>query len=199
MKNIRTKQEILENHKIILIFGAPCSGKSILTYNTFIKGNDVKECRDIMKYTETNNFFLLGSYNHSTARKGLDSLERKQVGNFAPQIENLLKKEKSVVLEGNRCISRPMLSKLNLEDVLMLWIDCDLDELIKRTSTDRELKDDKQLKIIKSTLTMANNFTNDFVGKVTTYYINTSECKCRDDFESKTLFDFEWVWKVTKW
>ena len=46
---------------------------------------------------------------------------------------------------------------------------------------------------------MANNFTNDFVGKVTTYYINTSECKCRDDFESKTLFDFEWVWKVTKW
>lgn len=199
MKNIKTKQEILENHKVILIFGVPCSGKSILTYNTFVKNNEIKELVDIMKYTEVNNYCLLGHYHMENNRRGLDSLERKQVGNFALQIDNLLKQDKKVILEGNRCISRPMMSKLNPKDVVMFWVDCDINKLLTRTNDDRQIKGDGQLKIIKSSLTMSNNFTNDYINNIDIYYIDTSECNGRDDFENKTLFDFEWVRKVTKW
>lgn len=200
MKNIRTKQEILENHKIILIFGVPCAGKSILTYNTFIKNSKLNESKyDLMKYTSVDNYFLLGHFPLSSNRKGLDSIERKQVGNLSIQIENLLKQGKSVILEGNRCISRPMMSKLNKKDILMLWVDCGIDIALDRAHLERSIQGDKQLKIMKSTLTMCTNFTNDFLNDCDVYYIDTSDCKGREDFENKTFFDFDWVWKVTKW
>jgi len=190
MKNIRTKQEILENHRIILIFGVPCAGKSILTYNTFVKNNEIKECVDIMKYTQIDNYCLLGKYPSDNSRRGLDTLERKQVGNFATQIINLLNQDKVVILEGVRCVSRPMLSKLSLKDVLFLFIDCDLNVALTRANNSRKEKDDKQMRGIKATYTLCTNFINDFKDKVDTFVINTSSC---NDFEEKTLFDFEWL------
>ena len=197
MKNIKIKQEILENHKIILIFGVPCSGKSILTYNTFLKGKPCEIHKDIMKYTETQEHILLGTYNLETNRRGLDTIERKKVGNLASQIKNILKTDKTVILEGMRCISRPMMSQLNLDDIVMLWIHCDLNECIARANLDREIKGDKQLKLIQSSFTMCYNFTNDFLSKCPIFLIDTSECHSREDFENKTLFDFDWTGKVT--
>lgn len=199
MKNIKIKQEILENHKIILIFGVPCSGKSILTYNTFLKGKPCEIHKDIMKYTETSEHILLGTYNTETNRKGLDTIERKQVGNLASQIKNLIKTDKTVILEGMRCISRPMMSQMNPDDIVMLWIDCNLDECVSRANLDRELKGHNQLKLIQSSFTMCYNFTNEFLSKCPIFLIDTSECHSREDFENKTLFDFDWTRKVTLW
>ena len=188
MKNIKTKQEILESHKIILIFGVPCAGKSVLTYNTFVKDKEIIDKVDIMKYVETNNFCLIGNYPINSHRRGLDTLERKQVGNLSSQVQNLLKQGKSVILEGNRCMSRPMMNELPLNDVVMLWIKCDLDIALKRANIDRQLKDNEQMKIINSTYSMCNNFINGY-RYVDTYIIDTTNC---DDFEDKTLFDFDW-------
>lgn len=195
MKNIKIKQEILENHKIILIFGVPCSGKSILTYNTFLKDKPREIHKDIMKYTETSEHILLGTYNTETNRRGLDTIERKQVGNLASQIKNLIKTDKTIILEGMRCISRPMMSQMNTDDVVMLWIDCNLDECAARANLDREIKGSKQLKLIQSSFTKCYNFTNEFLSKCPIFTIDTSECHSKEDFENKTLFDFDWTRK----
>ena len=190
MKNIKIKQEILEKYKIILIFGVPCAGKSITTYNTFIKNKNVREDYDLTKLTFTDECILVGYFPQGN-RKGLDSIERKQVGQLFNQIKRLKEYNLPIILEGNRCISRPMLNNLieNNYKCLFIMFTCDDNVAEARTNEDRELKGKEQEKIINSTRTMCDNYIIDYQ-EIDAIIIDTSKYT-REDFECLTLNDIE--------
>ena len=48
------------NNMIYLIVGASCSGKTSFTYNSFLKGKEFTQTKDILDYCETNDTILLG-------------------------------------------------------------------------------------------------------------------------------------------
>ena len=81
-----------------------------------------------------------------------------------------------------------MMRQIPQDKVLMLFINCDLNIALERANKVRKVKDEKQMRGIKASYSTCINFINDFP-MVDTYVINTSNC---DDFEEKTLFDFDW-------
>ena len=111
--------------KVVVVIGGSHAGKSSFVRNTFVRGRVGELQRDLMPYTELDDCILIGRYDTGEKRRdGTDSMERKQVGNFAQQVLNLLPKGKPIVLEGMRCVSRPMMNKLleNNVDVGIIWI-----------------------------------------------------------------------------
>lgn len=111
--------------KVVVVIGASHAGKSSFVRNTFVRGRVGELNRDLMPYTELDDCILIGRYDTGERRRdGTDSVERKQVGNFAQQVLNLLPKGKTIVLEGMRAVSRPMMNKLmdNGVDVGIIWI-----------------------------------------------------------------------------
>lgn len=66
-----------------------------------------------MPLTEFDNCVLIGRYDTGVRRVGTDTIERKMVGVLAEQVQRLLERgKKTIVMEGMRCISRPMMNKL---------------------------------------------------------------------------------------
>lgn len=194
MRNTRTKQEILASPNILLVYGIPTSGKSILTYNTFVKdSSEVESKYDLMRYTKCDTKLLLGWYNNENSnRNGLDSIERSQVGELGKQIVALNDDSLGIVLEGNRCISRPMIKYLednNTKNIVGIWVCCNQDVAYKRTLKAREFSGDRQIKIIKSSYTASSNFSKDLdeMG-YEVYCVDTTNC---DDFTNKTFYDFD--------
>ena len=111
--------------KVVVVIGGSHAGKSSFVRNTFVRGRTGELQRDLMPYTELDDCILIGRYDTGERRRdGTDSVERKQVGNFAQQVLNLLPKGKPIVMEGMRCVSRPMMNKLleNNIDVGIIWI-----------------------------------------------------------------------------
>ena len=111
--------------KVVVIIGGSHAGKSSFVRNSFVRGRAGELNRDLMPYTEFDDCILIGRYDTGEKRRdGTDSVERKQVGNFAQQVLNLLPKNKTIVLEGMRCVSRPMMNKLleNGVEVGIIWI-----------------------------------------------------------------------------
>jgi hypothetical protein len=47
---------------IYLIVGASCSGKTSFTYNSFLKGNEFSNNKNILDYCETKDTILLGKW-----------------------------------------------------------------------------------------------------------------------------------------
>ena len=109
----------MTKHDINIIVGTSHAGKSQFVKNTFIRGREFvqKVDEDIrMPYTELPDCILVGKYASDNTRDwgrlvGTDRIERKMVGNlarFALKHSN----QKIVAMEGQRCVSRPMMRTL---------------------------------------------------------------------------------------
>jgi hypothetical protein len=150
--------------KVVVIIGGSHAGKSSFVRNSFVRGRIGELQRDLMPYTEFDDCILIGRYDTGEKRRdGTDSVERKQVGNFAQQVMNLLPKNKTIVLEGMRCVSRPMMNKLldNGVDVGIIWIHISPETSFARNQAFGNKLTLDQAKRIDTT---SRNFIRDYTG-----------------------------------
>ena len=161
--------------KVVVIIGGSHAGKSSFVRNSFVRGRAGELNRDLMPYTEFDDCILIGRYDTGEKRRdGTDSVERKQVGNFAQQVLNLLPKNKTIVLEGMRCVSRPMMNKLleNGVEVGIIWI-----HISPETSFARNQK-----------FVFCRNFVKDYKGKVQIAAFDTENVKDFTNFRMDNLY-----------
>lgn len=159
--------------KVVIVIGGSHAGKSSFVRNTFVRGRVGELQRDLMPYTELDDCILIGRYDTGEKRRdGTDSVERKQVGNFAQQVLNLLPKGKPIVLEGMRCVSRPMMNKLleNNVDVGIIWIHISPEVSFQRNQAFGNKLTLEQAQRLDTT---CRNFIRDYKGKVQIAAIDT--------------------------
>ena len=176
----------MSSPKVYVIVGISHSGKSSIVKNTFIRNRTPELKRDLMRYSELDDCILIGWYGPDFKRReGTDNIERKHVGLLASQILNLLPLGKDIVLEGVKAISRPMMNRL-IENgicpaIVLLRIPVD-------TSMQRQTAFGTQPnpKVTSSDHKKAQNFYNDFRGRVETILIDTESCQ---DFNRLSLTD----------
>ena len=162
---------------VVVVIGASHSGKSSFVRNTFVHGRVGELKRDLMPYTELDDCILIGRYDTGEKRRdGTDSVERKQVGNFAQQVLNLLPKGKTIVLEGMRAVSRPMMNKLldNGVDVDIIWIHISPETSLARNQI---FGNKLTLEQVKRLDTTCRNFVKDFKDKVNIVAFDTENVK----------------------
>lgn len=172
---------------VYVVIGNSHSGKSSFVRNTWIRGREFVLNRDLMPYSELDDVILIGRYDTGDKRRdGTDSTERKQVGNYAEQILRLLPKGKDIVIEGMRCVSRPMMNKLleNNVEVKLIWIRVSPEVSYQRnldwgTTTDE--------KMAVRHYTMCSNFVNDYTGKVDIMTIDSTNVCDFTRFSMKDL------------
>lgn len=153
---------MFDEYNVIIVIGSTNCGKSSLVKNTFLT-NDFTLCRDIMPYMSNGTIAIIGNYMTGKRRVGTDTVERKQVGNFANQILNLLSNHKQVVLEGMRCVSRPMIRQLvDKTTPLVIFVQCDSNVLFNRaTSKDGNTGNPPTLNHIEREIKSCMNFVRD--------------------------------------
>ena len=77
---------------IYIVIGPSCSGKSTFVVNSFIKGKNAKETKDILTLCETDACFLVGKWFDSRRVKGLDRISRAQIPLIVEQVKKLIPK-----------------------------------------------------------------------------------------------------------
>lgn len=137
---------IMDNEqRVYVVIGISHSGKSSFVRNTFIRGRVPELKRDLMPYSELDDCCLIGRYDTGEKRRdGTDSIERKMVGVLAQQVMNLSSYGKPIVLEGMRCISRPMMNSLlaNGFHPTLIWLKCSVETSANRNNAwGTEVKD----------------------------------------------------------
>lgn len=166
---------MFDEYNVIIIIGSTNCGKSSLVKNLFLDDTFTLQ-RDLMPYMTNGTTAIIGNYCTGKRRVGTDTVERKQVGNFAQQILNLLTTHKKVVLEGIRCVSRPMMHKI-LDKVkpLLIFVQCDALTLYHRaTSPIGNTGNPPTLEHIKGEITSCVNFINDFIQEVDVLTIDST-------------------------
>lgn len=183
---------------IYIVIGSTCSGKSTLVKNTFIKGREINLKRDLLPYCEFDDCILIGDYTTGKRRVGTDMISRSQLGLMGSQVKNLINLGKDIVLEGMRCVSRPLVNYLlenNLE-CSILWVDCGIEESYKRaTNPSGNSGNPPDFKLVVGEYTKCNNFYNDFNGVVNTRRINSNGV----DWNNFTLENSEDVKEESLW
>lgn len=188
---------MFDDYNVIIVIGATNSGKSSLVKNLFLN-ESFQLYRDIMPYSSNGEIALIGNYFTGKRRVGTDTVERKQVGNFAQQILNLLKTHKQVVLEGMRCISRPMMSKLiDITKPLIVWVQCDALTLYYRAnSASGNTGNPPTLDHIKRESTSCSNFVYDLVKSVDVVTLDSTLVKdfteFGKDYAMYTRLNLDW-------
>lgn len=162
---------------IYVIVGNSHAGKTSFTRNTFFRGREGILKKDIMYYTEFPDCYVLGRYNCGTrCKEGTGVLERKQVGNFAKQILALYK-DRDIVIEGMRAVSRPMMNALIEAGcrLKLIWMKISPEVCMERTR-----KWGTEILTLAGAITQYNktsNFIRDFTGKLPIDIIDTEEVK----------------------
>lgn len=72
---------------IYIVIGPSCSGKSTFVVNSFIRGENTKENKDIITYCETDTCFLIGKWFDPRRVKGLDRISRAQIPLIVDQVK----------------------------------------------------------------------------------------------------------------
>ena len=173
--------------KVVVVIGASHAGKSSFVRNTFARGRVGEIKRDLMPYTEFDDCILIGRYDTGEKRRdGTDSVERKQVGNFAQQVLNLLPKGKTIVLEGMRAVSRPMMNKLldNGIDVGIIWLHISPEVSFQRNQAFGNKLTLEQAKRLDTT---CRNFIRDFKDKMNIVALDTEHVPDFTSFSVNSL------------
>ena len=173
--------------KVVVVIGGSRAGKSSFVRNSFVRDRIGELQRDLMPYTEFDDCILIGRYDTGEKRRdGTDSVERKQVGNFAQQVLNLLPKNKTIVLEGMRCVSRPMMNKLleNGVEVGIIWIHISPETSFARNQAFGNKLTLEQAKRIDTT---CRNFIKDYKGKVKIAAMDTQNVRDFANFSVNNL------------
>lgn len=172
---------------VYVIVGNSCAGKTSFTRNTFFRGREGILKKDIMYYNELPDCYVIGRYNSgSRCKDGIGVLERKQVGNFARQIMALYK-DRDIVIEGMRAVSRPMMNALIEAGCRMklIWMKISPEVCMKRTyeNGNETLTLSGAMKQYNKT----SNFIRDFTGKLPIDIIDTEEVEDFTEFSMTNL------------
>lgn len=137
---------------IYIIIGASHAGKTQFTINSFLKGKEFVEYKDILPITETDSAYLLGTYSSEDRYKGSDKVLRKDIPRIFEQVQRLCGKGKDIVLEGDKITSHGLMdSLLTLDEPLkMFLIRVDVDEMIKRNVADNSKSSDVHLRAVRT-------------------------------------------------
>ena len=165
---------------IYIIIGGTNSGKSSLAKNTFIKEQDFIVKKDIITISETKDCILIGDYDRQDRRVGTDTIARTDIKKIGDQIEALISADKDIVLEGMRCVSRPLFNKLLTlnTDITLIWVQCSPETSFKRTN------ESIKYSICKRDYTASKNIFYEYADRVKTILINTEDIK---DFSKLSL------------
>ena len=173
----------------MIFFGATNSGKSSIVRNTFLNTEECTEERNQMPYVETSNYIVMGKYN-DIRRVGTDTINRRKLGLLKEVVYNILSStSKDIILEGARCISRPLVDYLLSKgvEVELYWVYSDSQTCYSRSHCDTGNQGNPpKMSLIESEITKSKNFYNDYKDKIKCFKIDTNEVK---DFTKLTLDD----------
>lgn len=174
---------------IYVIIGPSCSGKSTLVVNTFIKGHECKEFKDVLPVCETESAFLVGKWFDKRRVKGLDRISRAEIPKIIDQVKRLLPIGKDIILEGDKIASRKFFQELLETGVQcqLLWCKCS-----KETSVSRARKNGstQQESSIKAVAQKAENIFYEFAAEMNGGIIDTEALEDGDweDFSIKNSY-----------
>lgn len=146
---------------IYLIVGASCAGKSSFVKNSFLKGKNHTEFRDLMTITETDDCYLIGTYVSENRTVGTDRVSRADIPKFFEQIKRLYGKGKDIVLEGDKICSHKFFGELAESgfECKLYWIRCKTSTSIARNKANNTTCSESYLTAVAS---KARNIFYDF-------------------------------------
>lgn len=183
---------------IYIVIGSTCSGKSTLVKNTFIRNREPVLKRDLIPYCELDDCILIGNYLTGKRRVGTDMISKSQLGLMGQQVKNLINLNKDIVLEGMRCVSRPLVNYLiqNKLDCCIIWVDCGAEESFNRANKPSgNTGNPPNFKLVSVEYVKCRNFYNDFKGLITTKRIDSTDV----DWNTFTLSTCKYVKEKSLW
>lgn len=167
---------------IYLIVGASCSGKTSFTYNSFLKGNEFSNNKNILDYCETQDTILLGKWDKEGRTKGSDTINRKDISLINSWIEEMLKtSNKDIVLEGDKIASRTIFNFIKEKGIpcKLYWI-----QVTPQVSYDRNVQNGSTCSFshLKAVTTKAQNIFMDYCNNFDGEVVNTCNLT-REDFD----------------
>lgn len=178
---IKQPQNNNMNNMIYLIVGASCSGKTSFTYNSFLKGKEFTQTKDILDYCETNDTILLGKWDREGRTKGSDTINRVDIPLINSWIAKMLESNKDIVLEGDKITSRTIfnyIKELNIPCKLY-WI-----KVEPETSYERNMSNGStcSFKHLKAVTTKAQNIFIEYCDLFSGEVVDTNKLS-REDFD----------------
>ena len=166
---------------IYIVIGPSCGGKSTFVVNSFIKGQNAKETKDILTLCETDTCFLIGKWFDSRRVKGLDRISRAQIPLIIEQVKKLIPKNKDIVLEGDKVVSQKIFRELLLtgEKCKLFWIRCSAETSLNRN---RKNGSTQQESSIRAVATKAKNIFYVFQSEMDGEIIDTENIVDWDNF-----------------
>lgn len=146
---------------IYLIVGPSCAGKTQFATNAFLENHgEIKEHKDLLTYCENNDFILIGKWLLKSKVRGTDKLSRADIPKFYEQVERLSRTGKDIVLEGDKCYSRPLCEQFAKSGmhVCVIWVRCSIETSIKRS---KEIGQTATETLLKTVASKARNFYYD--------------------------------------
>lgn len=170
---------------IYIVIGPSCSGKSTFVVNSFIKGKNAKEIKDILTLCETDTCFLIGKWFDSRRVKGLDRISRAQIPLITKQVKKLIPKNKNIVLEGDKVVSQKIFRELlnTGEKCKLFWIRCSAETSLNRN---RKNGSTQQESSIRAVATKAKNIFYIFQNEMDGEIVDTENVVDWDNFNLST-------------
>ena len=146
---------------IYVIVGPSHAGKTSFTMNSFMQGDEVTYSKDIVGVTKCGDNYLIGNYLVEKRAKGSDTVARQEVKFIADQVIKLASEGKTVVLEGDKICSHPLLDRLIDENlpVKLYYIRCSIETSKKRNVAWNSTVNDG---VLKRVATKAKNIYLDY-------------------------------------
>lgn len=177
---------------VYIIIGGSRAGKTQVTINSFIGNSEIIEKRDLIPYSETENYILLGKYKRTERRKGTDLVSRKDIPKFYEQILRLKDKGKDIVIEGDKITSDTLFGQLyeGKIDCKLYFVKCSAETSIRRC---REHNDNFTESNLKALITKCKNRFNKwktvFDGEIidTDKKVDFTKISIKDAYRPETL------------
>lgn len=171
---------------IYIILGPSCSGKSTLVVNTWMKGSECREFKDVLTVLETEKAYLIGKWLCDTRVKGLDRISRKQIPLIVKQVKRLIGKGKDIVLEGDKVAAGPILNELLEINVQcqLYWVKCTKETSLSRNRINGSTQKESSIKAVAQ---KAENIFWKFAQEMRGGIISTEQQPVWKNFSLKTV------------
>lgn len=178
---------------VYVVIGPSNAGKTMFVSNSFIVNKPCKYYKDIIGVTETDVAYLIGNWLLDKRIRGTDVIARQHLGKIFTQIEvlNKINPAKSVVIEGFKIHSRPLINKLisGGYSVELYYLYCSL-----ATSRARNFACDPNstatYRLHNWIYTSAKNLYLEYKSKIPCHFMNTERLHSYEDFMRLNLNTF---------
>lgn len=154
---------------VYIIIGGSRAGKTQVAINSFIKDKKIEEKKDLIPYTEVEDYILLGKYSPEGRRKGTDLVARQDIPKFYDQIVRLLDTGKDIVIEGDKITSDNLFNQLKEAGIKckLYFVRCSAETSIKRCREHNDNFKESNLKaLITKCINRFDKWKDDFDGEI---------------------------------